>query len=74
MQNKSDERIVTIGDNVEVGPALALLLLIYMVITGQLPALLLAVVFLWSLGKSVTINWRKFLSYVQLRLKRSDRN
>ena len=61
MMSGAKEKIFTIEDEVEVGPVLALIALVVFTILGSIQWQLLLVVFLYSLGSSIKINWRKLL-------------
>ncbi|MEM0550438.1 MULTISPECIES: hypothetical protein [Aeromonas] len=55
-----DKKWLVITDEIQVGPVLAVLLLIYILVSGNITWwLALLVVFLWSFHGNVVINWRK---------------
>ena len=59
--DKSEDKIITISDDIAVGPLLAGIVLGFSVLSGRLPWEVLLIVFLWSLGNSITVKWRKLL-------------
>ncbi|MFM5295172.1 hypothetical protein ACEUAI_13200 [Aeromonas veronii] len=54
-----DKKIITVSNQIHVGPTLAVGLICYFVLTGELSWWVLLIVSLWSLGDSIVIDWRK---------------
>ena len=63
MENQ-DKKIITVSNQVKVGPTLAVVLICYFVFTGDLSWWVLLIVFLWSLGDSIVVDWRKLFRAV----------
>ncbi len=65
MSETNPKKAITITDELEVGPLLAVILMIYFFSTGQLQIQWqwLLILFLLNLRGSVIINWRKLKSH-----------
>lgn len=58
-ENENENKLITVSNQLKVGPALATLSVCFLVLAGHLSWWVILIVFLWGLDDSITINWRK---------------